>query len=88
MPASPMLLTASPNPFNSATEFEFKLAKTSDVTLKIYDITGRKVITIVDEQLDAGAHSFIWRADEPSGIYLARLSVGDESVARKILLAK
>jgi hypothetical protein len=68
-----------PNPFSPRTTLSFTLPVTADVTLVIYDLAGRKVITLVDEIREAGRHEVPWRCVDndgvpvASGIYLAKL---------------
>jgi photosystem II stability/assembly factor-like uncharacterized protein len=65
-----------PNPFNPSTNISFNLLSKSFVSLKIFDLLGREVTTIVYEQLSAGDHSRQWNAaNMPSGVYFYRLSV-------------
>jgi plastocyanin len=83
-----------PNPFNPTTEIEFTLAKSSFVTLRIYDILGREVRTLISEQLSPGYKSVIWdgrnqEGDQvSSGVYFYRIEAGGFSQARKMLLLK
>jgi hypothetical protein len=83
-----------PNPFNPTTKIEFTLAKSGFVTLQIYDVLGRKVRTLVSEELSAGYKSVIWDGknedgdDVASGVYFYQLKVGDFSEPKKMLLLK
>jgi plastocyanin len=83
-----------PNPFNPTTEIEFTLAKSSFVTLLIYDILGRSVTTLISEQLTPGYKSVVWDGrDEQgnqvaSGIYFYRVTADDYSLTRKMVLVK
>ncbi|UCB53136.1 MAG: SBBP repeat-containing protein [Candidatus Zixiibacteriota bacterium] len=83
-----------PNPFNPATKIEFTLAKSGFVTLQIYDTLGRKVRTLVSEELSSGYKSVIWDGknddgeDVASGVYFYQLKVGDFSEPKKMLLLK
>jgi hypothetical protein len=83
-----------PNPFNPTTKIEFTLSKSGFVTLQIYDILGRKVRTLVLEELSSGYKSVIWDGknddgkDVASGIYFYRLKIGDFSESKKMLLLK
>jgi hypothetical protein len=83
-----------PNPFNPSTKIEFTLAKSGFVTLQIYDVLGRKVRTLVSEELSSGYKSVIWDGknedgDEvASGVYFYQLKVGDFSEPKKMLLLK
>jgi hypothetical protein len=78
-----------PNPFNSTTTIRFAVRGHVRVQLKIYDVLGRNVDTLVDETLRPGPHEIMWNADEfPSGIYLARLTTGQEIKTIKMALVK
>jgi hypothetical protein len=78
-----------PNPFNPRTTLGFSLPHGSNVTLIIYNITGRKVATIADGFFPAGAHQVTWTAEEySSGIYFYRLKAGDYIETRKMILIK
>ncbi len=78
-----------PNPFNPSTTIEFDLPKTSKVTLKIFNILGEEVATLVSERLSAGSYSYEWDAPNlASGVYLYRLQAGDYIETRKMVLMK
>jgi len=67
-----------PNPFNLTTNIEFSIPKSEFVTLKVYNILGEQVATLVSEKLAAGQYKYEWDArDLASGIYLYRLQAGD-----------
>jgi predicted esterase len=64
-----------PNPFNPVTAIRFGLPEVSHVTLTIYDVVGREVATLVNDQLTAGYHEYTWNADGvASGAYLYRIN--------------
>ena len=66
-----------PNPFNPETTIRYRLAEDSHVVLKVFEMTGREVVTLVDSQQGAGSHSIQWHAvNMPSGIYLCQLRYG------------
>ncbi|MCK5833609.1 T9SS type A sorting domain-containing protein [bacterium] len=94
LPAKPLIVSASPNPFNSAVSLEFELAKKASVSLDVYDLSGRHVAQIIDSELGAGLQRAIWNGKSttcetlPSGVYLVRLITEEKSTTRKILLAK
>jgi len=70
-----------PNPFNPSTTIEFALPKSVHATLKIFDLLGREVATLVNETLEAGVYRKDWDASGlSSGIYVYRLAAGDASV--------
>ena len=78
-----------PNPFNPSTTILFDLPSRSSVSLKVYDILGREVSTIVSEELQAGSYTRQWNAANiPSGVYLYRLQAGTYSDSKKFLLLK
>ncbi len=78
-----------PNPFNPSTNIEFSIAKSEFVTLKIYNILGREVSTLVSERLTAGKYKYEWDASElASGVYLYRLETEGFLKTRKMILMK
>lgn len=78
-----------PNPFNAETQIKFELSQSSQVTLEIYDLLGRRITTLIDRQFDAGYHHVDWNASSyPSGIYFYTIRAGEFSKARKMMLLK
>ena len=80
-----------PNPFNPSTIISFQLPATSNVTLKVYDILGNEVATLVNEYKQAGAYNVefgIKNVELSSGIYFYRLQVGDFVQTKKMILIK
>ena len=83
-----------PNPFNPSTTLSFVIRYTSFVTLKIYNLLGQEVATIVHEYMNSGTYSKVWNAEEfPSGIYTYRLNAFDkhnglQSLTKKMILTK
>ncbi len=78
-----------PNPFNPLTNFGFRIVDFGLVTLKIFDILGREVATLVNENLHPGTFSVTWDATgQASGVYYYRLQASDYSATRKLLLTK
>lgn len=78
-----------PNPFNPTTTFRFDLPEMAPVELMVYDMIGRRVATIVAEELPAGQFQFTWDAGHlSSGIYLYRLKAGSFSQTNKLVLLK
>jgi hypothetical protein len=84
----------SPNPFNPKTTIAFTLPEPAAVSLEIFDVAGHKVVTLVDEPLDAGPHSVNWdgMTDDgeraASGVYFYQLMAGEEKTTRKMVLLK
>jgi hypothetical protein len=82
-------LSNYPNPFNPATKISFYLPNSGDVTLKIYDLLGREVETLINDHLTAGNYSIEWNAQNySSGIYLYKLHSANYTETRKMLLVK
>ena len=81
-----------PNPFNPTTKIKFGIPagiKKQNVQIFIYDISGRQILKLVDEQLAPGEHEVKWDASEmPSGTYFYKISAGNYSEAKKMLLIK
>jgi len=83
-----------PNPFNAVTEIRFALPFNAHVTLEIYDILGRKAVTLIDEFQEAGFKTAHWNgrgADGfkiSTGIYIYRLSAGGLTQSKRMLLLK
>jgi photosystem II stability/assembly factor-like uncharacterized protein len=78
-----------PNPFNPATNINFDIAKSSQVNLKVFDILGREVIELLNEQLEPGSYKIQWEASAyPSGVYFYKLETGNYRQARKMVLIK
>lgn len=78
-----------PNPFNPSTIINFGLPRLSNVTLSVYNIIGQKVTTLVDLQLRAGRHSYIWDGKNlASGVYFYQLKANEFTYTRKMILLK
>jgi hypothetical protein len=78
-----------PNPFNSVTKIRYSIPQTSIVVIKVYDILGNEIKTLVKEEKSAGTYELNWNAkDLPSGAYFYRLQAGDFVEAKKMLLIK
>ena len=78
-----------PNPFNPTTVIPFQLQQGSAVTLAIYDVLGRRVATLVEGVLPAGAHTAVWDASRlASGVYYYRLEAAGHAQTRALLLQK
>lgn len=78
-----------PNPFNPKTTISFSIPRFSHVTLKIYDLLGREVETLVSESLPAGAYRKEWNGEGfASGVYLYRLSAGEHAETKRLILIR
>jgi len=94
LPISFRVDPAYPNPFNPVTTIPYNLPYRSNVTIKIYDLLGREVRTLVDQTQDAGFKSVSWNAANDhghpvsAGVYLYQVHAGDFVQTRKIVLLK
>ena len=78
-----------PNPFNPSTKISYQLPSNSLVTLKVYDIIGREVTTLVNAQQNAGEYEVIFDASRlASGVYFYRIQAGTFADTKKLLLMK
>jgi photosystem II stability/assembly factor-like uncharacterized protein len=89
VPSQYVLQQNYPNPFNPATTIFFSLPSKSSVSLKVFDIIGREVATLVSEEMSAGNHTRQWNAvNMPSGIYFYRLQAGSFTDSKKLVLLR
>ena len=78
-----------PNPFNPSTNIKYQMPKNSFVSLKVYDVLGKEVATLVNEKLNAGNYEVDWNgSDYPSGVYIYKLVAGDFVNVKKMVLLK
>jgi len=89
LPARFELKQNFPNPFNPRTTISYEMPGDAHVTLKIFNLLGEEIATIVDDERSAGFHTTIWDAsNHPSGVYIVRLKAAAETKAIKLLLLK
>jgi hypothetical protein len=89
IPSSFRLYPAYPNPFNASTTIQYDLVKNSPVEISIYNIMGQKIETLVDQRQEAGHHQVIWDASYvSSGIYFYKITAGDFTETKKMVLIK
>jgi len=87
-------VVAYPNPFNREVTFSFILEQNTDVSIDIFDLTGRIVNTLVNDELHNGNHRFTWDATDNNGIrmqpgiYFYSLRLGDQVLTKKLILAR
>ncbi|MGC9092568.1 MAG: T9SS type A sorting domain-containing protein [Bacteroidota bacterium] len=88
-PLEPIELSNYPNPFNPTTTISYELPSKSFITLKVYDVLGREVKTLVSGYQEAGSHSVQFNGENlPSGVYLYRLTAPGVVQVRKMLMTK
>ncbi|MCX6829029.1 MAG: T9SS type A sorting domain-containing protein [candidate division Zixibacteria bacterium] len=94
LPSAIDLSQNSPNPFNPATSITFALPVRSQVDLKVYNILGQEIKTLVNGEFAAGVHSVVWDGTDQSGhaaatgIYFYRLTAGEKTMIKKMILLK
>ena len=89
LPNTFMLEQNYPNPFNPSTMISYHLPVNSNVSLRIFDMLGREITTLVNEEQSAGRKEVRWNASgAPSGIYFYRLQTGTYSETKKLILVK
>ena len=78
-----------PNPFNPATSIHFQIPQAGKVVLKVFDILGKEIATLKNQEMEAGGHVAEWNAQSvSSGMYFYRLEYGGKVVVKKMLFMK
>ena len=78
-----------PNPFNPTTQINYQLPENNHVTLRVYDVLGNLVTTLINNEVEAGYHSVTWNASGiASGIYFYTLRSGSFVATKKLILLK
>ena len=83
-----------PNPFNPSTQIQYALPTDANVSIAIYDLVGRKIRTLVNEQVTAGFHSTLWNATNDmgspvsAGVYIYTITANDFRDVKKMILLK
>lgn len=83
-----------PNPFNPATTILFEIAQPAYVSLKIFDLAGREIVTLLNAELTAGSYHAVWHGTDgfqnpvAAGIYFMRMEVGGEREVRKVVVVR
>jgi len=89
IPLKYALHQAYPNPFNPTTTLSFALPTEAEVSLSIYNLQGREVVSLVNGNMDTGYHFSIWNADEfSSGVYFVKMIAGEYVNTQKLMLIK
>lgn len=90
LPRVARLSLAAPNPFRDRSTLEFDLPREGRATIRVYDITGRLVQTLVEDELPPGSHRAVWDGRDgqglrvASGVYLVRMQAGSFGATRKL----
>ncbi|GEM_PF-1823580 len=88
-PADMAIVGAFPNPFNPVTTVKFDVSEPSMVNLTVFDITGKRIETLIDLELTPGTYTTTWNATSmPSGVYFVRMVSGGKESTSKLILMK
>jgi len=89
LPTQSSLMQNYPNPFNPSTHISYNVASLGMISLKVYDLLGREVETLVNEVKAQGSYAATFNAtNRPSGVYFCRLQAGTYSSTKKLILLK
>ena len=89
IPAQFVLKQNYPNPFNPVTKISYSIDMASNVSLKLYDVRGGLVETLLNKRIHSGSHEYILDASHlSSGVYFYTMIVNDDSETRKLILMK
>jgi hypothetical protein len=88
-PSSYILSQNYPNPFNPSTTIRYSVPQLSKVVIKVYDILGNEIATLMDEEKSVGTYEITWNAENlPSGVYFYQMRAGDYVNTKKMILLK
>ncbi len=94
VPDEYFLSAAYPNPFNSTTKIQYGLPEATHVSIRIFDLAGREVVTVVNEPRQAGFYTHVWSGKNmhgvpvASGVYFYRIETPNFAKVRKMTLVK
>ena len=89
IPEEYSLSAAYPNPFNPTTTLNFALPIEAEVSIQVFNLQGRQVISLKDGNMPAGYHSVVWNADShASGVYFVKMVAGEYVSTQKLMLIK
>jgi hypothetical protein len=78
-----------PNPFNPVTNIKFEIPRSGFVSIIVYDLLGREISTLVNQQMQPGGYSIDWDASNyPSGAYFYKIESGNYSESKRMVLIK
>ncbi|MGB5530662.1 MAG: T9SS type A sorting domain-containing protein [Ignavibacteriaceae bacterium] len=88
-PTEFLLLNNYPNPFNPSTKIKYSIPQTSNLVIKVFDILGNEIETLVNEEKPAGTYELTWNAvNLPSGVYFYQLKAGSFINTKKMVLIR
>jgi hypothetical protein len=90
-PSAPVILGSNPNPFCLQASIGFGIPEEGRVRIGVYDVSGRPIISLTDQEYSAGYHTVDWIAadqDVTAGVYFVRMRFGSSTVSRKVVLSR
>jgi len=87
-PTIPTNFTVAPNPTRSSVNISYVLNQTANICLAVYDVSGRHMASLESGKVAAGEHSIHWDPKLPAGVYLCKLTAGDLTITRRIVLTE
>jgi photosystem II stability/assembly factor-like uncharacterized protein len=88
-PSNFVLYQNFPNPFNPTTKISYQIPEFGFATLKVYDVLGKEIATLVNEEKPVGSYEITWYAENlPSGVYFYRLQAGNFAETKKMVILK
>jgi hypothetical protein len=89
VPAEFLLSQNYPNPFNPSTKIKYSIPQSSNVVIKVFDILGNEIETLVNKEQSTGTYEITWyAANLPNGIYFYKLQAGNFIETKKMILLK
>ncbi len=89
LPGQFALQAMYPNPFNPSLNIRYETGEATQVSVTIFDLQGRELMTLTDDQHQSGSHELVWQADHlPSGVYLVQVKSNRGLVLKKVTLLK
>ncbi|MCB9235789.1 MAG: Omp28-related outer membrane protein [Bacteroidia bacterium] len=81
-------ISVYPNPVNNTTKVAFSLEKDQNIKVEVLNALGQHINTLAEGYMNSGAHTIIWDAQVPNGVYLVKITAGDQSMTKKVLVSK
>ena len=89
LPSEFLLSQNFPNPFNPSTKIKYSIPQSSNVVIKVFDVLGNEIETLVNEEKSAGTYEINWYAEQlPSGVYFYQLKAGSFVEIKKMVLLR
>ena len=89
LPTTYSLSNNFPNPFNPSTKIKYSIPQASNVLIKVFDVLGNEIETLVNKEKQIGTYEIIWNAiNLPSGVYFYQLQAGEFISTKKMILLK